>query len=236
MTTGLPRGFVRVPYIKRRTRLDLFGGCQHRNFDERGSCTNCSYNLWTSIRLQIKELEEHGPQLSQEERVDRVVAILTASASDFDGLRYQGRKPRLPRRLRPAGTGSQRKSRMIQAAIKAGEAAAEREGNAMLLIVQNVGQLEAAGLDVMKIDQLREEVRAFLDTYIYRFNFNLEEGELWPLILAYAAHIGAISSEEILQNCVLDIDEKRERFRWWHEHARISEETLGGYAKMRYER
>lgn len=232
MPAGLPKGFVRLTST-RKGRLDLFAGCQHPNFTEDGRCVSCSYNLWTPIRRQIRELEETGKNASEESRVASVVAILTAPRSWSDGLRYVGRLPRLPRQLKPSGSGSERKTK---AAIDAAQAAAEMKRTALALIDQNVGQFEAAGFSEDDIWNLNSEVDAFLDAYLVRFHLTLKEQDLWPIILAYATHVGEIPPEKIEENYFLDTEEKRERFKWWHGLLRISKETLGDDSRSRYER
>ena len=104
------------------------------------------------------------------------------------------------------------------------------------MIESSVGLLEGMGFDETEILILKDEVSAFLDAYLARFYFKLNESELWPFILAYAAHIGEICSEEIETNYFLDTKEKRERFKWWHMNLRISEDTLGESARRRLER
>jgi len=60
---------------------------------------------------------------------------------------------------------------------------------------------------------LKAEVNAFLDTYLSRFHFTLEESDLWLLILAYASRIEELDPEEIVSDYFLDTDMKRARFR-----------------------
>jgi hypothetical protein len=233
MPAGLPKGFVRLTST-RKGRLDLFAGCQHPNFTEDGRCSSCSYNLWTPIRRQIRELEETGKSaLEEEDRVASVIAIITASRSWSDGLRYVGVLPRLPRRLRPAGSGPEKKTK---AAIDAAQAAGAMKQTTLALIDQNGGQLEAAGFSEDDLLNLSFEVDAFLDAYLVRFHFTLQEKDLWPMILAYAAHVGEIPPDKIEENYFLDTDQKRERFKWWHRLLRISKETLGEDSRTRYER
>lgn len=233
---GLPLGFVRISVSQKHRRLDLFGGCPHPNFDEAGSCLSCSYNLWTPIRKQIRNLEMNGPKLSEHERVDALVSILTAPFSISDGLRYVGVMPRLPRHLRPAGAGSHKKEKQIQEAIKAAEFAANRKRMAVHLVDSSVEQFRSLGLDDTDIFLLKDEVTAFLDAYLYRFHFQLDESDLWPLILAYGTHIGEASADEVVDNYFLDTESKKVRYRWWHSHIRISEDMLGRRAQTRYER
>jgi hypothetical protein len=232
MPSGLPKGFVRVT-SSRKSRLDLFAGCQHLNVTEDGRCTSCSYNLWTPLRRWIRQLEETGKNISEESRVVSVVAIITAPRSWSDGLRYVGRLPRLPRQLRPRGSGSERKTK---AAINAAKSAAEMKGIAGALIDQNAPQFETLGLDEDDILNLNYEVDAFLDSYLVRFHFTLQAQDLWPMILAYAAHIREISPEKIAESDFLETEEEHERFKWWHRLLRISKETLGDDPRSRYER
>jgi hypothetical protein len=171
--------------------------------------------------------------ISEESRVASVVAIITAPRSWSDGLRYVGRLPRLPRQLRPTGSGSERKTK---AAINAAQSAAEMKWTARALIDQNAPQFETIGLDEDDILNLNYEVDAFLDSYLVRFHFMLQAQDLWPMTLAYAAHIGKISPEKTAKSHVLTTEEEHERFKRWHRLLCISKETLGDDPRSRYER
>jgi hypothetical protein len=212
MVPGLPRGFVRLPVLRRR-RLDIFAGCPHPNFDLDGQCIDCRYSIWTPIRKQIRKLEETGKTLTEGERVDAVIAVITAPRSQPDGLLYQGILPRLPRHLRPARMGSMKRSRTIQQAIQTAQVTAERKRAAMKLIEDGIGLFTAMREDEGDLTLLKAEVNAFLDTYLSRFHFTLEESDLWLLILAYASRIEELDPEEIVSDYFLDTDMKRARFR-----------------------
>jgi hypothetical protein len=205
MTSGVTKGFVRVA----SKRPPLQRACVHPNFEAKGKCTKCGYDLWSQyVRRQIRALEVDGVRLTEEERVREVISIITAPLIPLDDFRYIGILPRLPRRLKVVSAGSKSENHRVRRAIEVARLAAQRMHTTIQLVEASQGQLEALGLDEDEIWLLKRELVAFLDAYMLRFRFPIDEADLWPLILGYAARIGRIEPDEVAGNYFLDSQRK----------------------------
>jgi hypothetical protein len=227
----VPKGFRRL--TPRETRLNLYGGCEHVDF-QGSRCSDCGYDLWTPIRRQIRRLES-ASKLTFEEQVKGVTEIITAPLT-WDGFKYVGVEGRLPP-LKIRRLASKAEDKRVRRLLERHQKYREMWNVALCQIEARDPQLRALGLEDDDLYYLKREVNTFLYAFTSRFHFHLDPEQLWPLTAAYACRlIDLINSEAETQSSQLLLDGQEERFAWWLRRLRITDETLGVDVMRRIER